>query len=215
MKLSPEQRLRIETRHRVSIERHGYKPQALYWSSEEIQLRRFSILADVFMRVHCATECCDVLDVGCGFADLKAWLEREGYAVHYRGIDVSPDMVLAAKSLHPGLEVQVGEVFDLDPAMDITDVVFLSGALNEVVDEPPARSGDYARAAIRHMYDLARHAVAFNLLDARHEWTASRPDLQSFRPDEVVEFCRGFADSVVINDGYLDNDFTVYLFKGI
>ena len=73
--LSKKQRLRIQTRHKVSIETHGYKPQALYWSSQEIQFIRFKKLSEILPR----NQACSILDVGCGFGDLKGYLEQQGF----------------------------------------------------------------------------------------------------------------------------------------
>jgi len=42
-----EQRKRIVDRHRDSLSRHGYHPNALYWSSREIQEIRFEVLAGI------------------------------------------------------------------------------------------------------------------------------------------------------------------------
>lgn len=209
--LSSKQRLRIATRHREAIGRHGYRVGALFWSSEAVQQIRFEQLAGLIDQ-HGQADC-SVLDVGCGFGDLKHFLAEKGFAVDYHGIDLSPDMVQSAAYQTPGIRVDVGDIFDLGPADNRYDFVLLSGALNEVVDEPPAEPGDYARAVIRRMYRAARHGVAFNLLDARHAWTAARPDLQSFLPQAVLDHCRSFADEVRLVDGYLENDFTIYLLK--
>ena len=85
--------------------------------------------------------------------------------------------------------------------------MLLSGALNENL----ADQGAYAFAVIERMFELCRVGVAFNLLDARNAWIASRPDLQSHQPDTVLAFCRGLTAHCQLRDDYLDNDFTVYL----
>ncbi len=212
-RLNDRQRQRIITRHRNAIARHGYRPNALFWSSREIQYRRFEVLAGVMQRVTPATSCPSLLDVGCGFGDLKQYLDDRRIAVDYHGIDLSPDMVRSAGYQVPGIRVGQGDLFDLAPEPGSYDFVFLSGALNEVVDDPPAQRGDYARETLRQMYRTCRYATAFNLLDARHEWTASRGDLQSFDPGDILAYCRTFADEVRLVEGYLENDFTVYLMR--
>lgn len=211
--LTEKQRQRIITRHRNSISRYGYTPNALFWSSREIQHKRFEVLVRVMEIFPGAVARPSVLDVGCGFGDLWNYCKDCGIDVDYYGIDLSPDMVKSASCQNPGIKAGQGDIFDLDPQPRSHDFVFLSGALNEVVDDLPSQKGDYARATIRRMYQACRCAVAFNLLDARHEWTASRPDLQSFDPGEILGYCREFADEVQMLEGYLDNDFTVYLIR--
>ncbi|QCU89979.1 class I SAM-dependent methyltransferase [Thiomicrorhabdus sediminis] len=212
--LSDKQRQRIQLRHKHSIERFGYSAQALLWSSKEVQFKRFEVLSQVLAE---GGDTVSVLDVGCGFADLYDYLLAQGFAIDYQGIDLSADMVQSAKFQHKTIKVEQGDLFDFNPAEQSYDYILLSGALNEVVESTTEQetesSGEYAKAVIKRMYQSCRKAVAFNLLDARHEWIRSRVDLQSFKPEEIVEYCRIFADKVTWQDDYLDNDFTVFLYK--
>ncbi|MDX1795562.1 MAG: class I SAM-dependent methyltransferase [Hydrogenovibrio sp.] len=210
-KLDQKQRQRIIVRHRASIERNGYQPAALFWSSQEIQEIRFQQLARLLERFDGThrKEQYDVLDVGCGFGDLARYLAAKGLPMNYHGIDLSPDMVFAGKSQYPDLDLREGELFDFNYEDEAFDFVLLSGALNEVVDE----TGNYAKSVIQEMYRICRKGVAFNLLNARDAWTHNRPDLQSFDSEQVRQYCEGFCRSVEVVDDYLENDFTVYLQK--
>ena len=211
--LSEKQRLRIQTRHKVSIEHYGYQPQALYWSSQQIQFIRFQKLSEILPR----NQACSLLDVGCGFGDLKVYLEEQGFNIDYTGIDLSEDMVRGAVFQYPGITVFQGDLFDFNPSAKQFDFVLLSGALNEVVEtelEGTAnQQGQYAKAVIRKMFDSCMQGVAFNLLDKRNAWVASRPDLQSFQPEEMADYCKTFAANVSWQDGYVDNDFTLFLYR--
>ncbi|MBF6057901.1 MULTISPECIES: class I SAM-dependent methyltransferase [Thiomicrorhabdus] len=212
--LNDEQRLRIARRHEDSIQRYGYKPQALYWSSKEIQEIRFHMLFDGIPEVLRFGKEFTLLDVGCGFGDLADYLSRHGVSIDYSGIDLAPAMVTAARNLQPQGKFFCGDLFDASFAEESFDFVVLSGALNEVVDSAiEGQTGLYAKAVIAKMFVLSRNGVAFNLLDRRNEWVASRPDLQSFYPQDIVEYCRSFCSHVEWRDDYLDNDFTVYLYK--
>jgi SAM-dependent methyltransferase len=229
-RLSDKQRLRIQTRHRASIENYGYQPQALYWSDRVIQEIRFKTLVGLLPNSLCmakeplneSDQAWSLLDVGCGFADFKRYLNQQGFYPHYQGLDVSPAVVHAARAIDSNILIYEGELFDSALSDDKLganqfDYVMLSGALNEVVETEvegtAAFYGDYARATLEKMYAMCRYGVAFNLLDARHPWVASRSDLQSFLPTDIVAFCQTFAKKVTLVDGYLDNDFTVYLHK--
>ncbi|BCN93129.1 SAM-dependent methyltransferase [Thiomicrorhabdus immobilis] len=217
-KLSDKQRLRIQTRHKVSVERYGYQPQALYWSNREIQEIRFQKLMEMLpAATELKQQAWSLLDVGCGFADLVDYLQKNEYLPDYTGIDISPEMVLAAQSLHPQATIKNGELADFNFSPLQFDYVMLSGALNEVVETEvegtSQQQGDYAKSVIRAMYQISKKGVAFNLLDARHQWVKSRYDLQSFLPTEIIDYCQSFASQVELLEGYLENDFTVYLYK--
>jgi len=195
-----EQRKRIVDRHRDSLSRHGYHPNALYWSSREIQEIRFEVLAGIGIGNGDS-----VLDVGCGFADFKRWFERIGTGhLDYTGIDLSPDLLAEAESRHPDGTFYCGDLFDMDFTQQSFDWVILSGALNEQLGD----QGRYARRVIRRMFALCRKGVAINLLDARH---LNAHDLQSHQPETMLDWCRTLTPACELHDAYLKNDFTVYM----
>lgn len=187
--------------HRDSLGRHGHSPHALFWSSREVQEVRFRVLSEIGVE---SGE--TLLDVGCGFADLYDWLAGQGRSVAYTGLDLSPDLLVEARRLHPGLPLVCGEVFTLLP-QPAFDWVVLSGALNW-----PMRDGAaYVRQVIRQMFSLCRRGVAFNLLDARHVSGFGRFGLQCFEPQEILAYCRELCEACQLVDGYLENDFTLYM----
>ncbi len=202
--MTPAQRQRIRDRHRDALLRHGWHPNALYWSSLSVQETRFAVLAEVGLQ---AGDC--LLDVGCGFGDLATFLHGRGHDIAYTGIDLSPELVAAGRERFPGIDLREGDLFGVDPMPQSFDVLMLSGALNEGLGD----GGDYACRVIERLYQSCRRAVAFNLLDARNDWVASRPDLQSFEPQVMQAFCQTFADRCELREGYLDNDFTLFLYR--
>ena len=199
--MKKEQRKRIVDRHRDSLKRHGYHPNALYWSSREIQEIRFKVLADIGIQSGDS-----VLDVGCGFADFKSWIEQQGRPVQYTGVDLSPDLICTAQEKHPEARLMCGELFDFDFEPGSFDWVILSGALNEQLHDESA----YAFRVIERMYELCRKGVAFNMLDARH---LMAHDLHSRIPAEVLAYCRELCPDCELYDDYLKNDFSIYMRK--
>ncbi len=199
--MNEQQRKRIVDRHRDSLKRHGHHPNALYWSSREIQEIRFKILAEIGIQSGDS-----VLDVGCGFADFKSWVEQQGRPVQYAGVDLSPDLIYTAQEKHPEVQLMCGELFDFHFEPRFVDWVILSGALNEQLHDESA----YAFRVIERMYSLCRKGVAFNMLDARY---LVAHDLHSQIPERVLDFCRVLCPSCELHDEYLNNDFSIYMRK--
>jgi len=197
--MKKEQRKRIVDRHRDSLTRFGYSSHALYWSSTEIQEIRFKVLAGIGIESGDS-----LLDVGCGFGDFKSWFEKQGGALNYSGIDLSPDLLIEAKKRHPGVRLIEGDLFDMTFAEQEFDWVILSGALNEQLND----DGAYAHRVIERMYALCQKGVAFNLLDARY---LKAHDLQSHQPEELLTYCRSLCPDCTLQDDYLKNDFTIYM----
>ena len=146
-----------------------------------------------------------LLDVGCGFGDLASWLERQGAAVEYTGIDLSPELVEEGGRRFPDIRLFLGELFDFNPMPESYDWVWLSGTLNRNLDD----DGDYARSVIARMFQACRKGMAFNLLDGRDAWTAGRWDLQSFQPSEIAALVEAWSASHEIRDDYLKGDFSL------
>ena len=198
-RLTAAQRKRIVDRHRDSLTRFGRSPAALYWSSRDIQEIRFRVLCEIGIAAGDS-----LLDVGCGFADLKAWIERRYGPVDYTGLDLSPHILAAAEQ--PDARLVCGDVFDLQADPQSFDWVLLSGALNEALDD----DGCYARMVIARMFSLARRGVAFNLLDARHR-SLFGFGLASFDPQAMLAYCLRLTPHCALRDDYLDNDFTIWM----
>ncbi|MBI1194782.1 MAG: methyltransferase domain-containing protein [Gammaproteobacteria bacterium] len=196
-------RIRIVGRHRDSLKRYGYGPNALYWSSREIQEIRFRILSEIGIESGDS-----VLDVGCGFGDFLGWSAAQGLSIDYTGIDLSPDLLEVAIERHPGSVFRCCDLVDFCHAhADFFDWVILSGALNEQLGD----AGDYARRVITLMWSRSLKGTAFNLLDARHAPTRACWDLQSHDPATIQDFVERLTPDHRLVDGYLANDFTIYL----
>lgn len=230
--LPEHHKLKVQLRYRLAIERFGLQPQALFWSSREIQEKRFEVLMEVLSKPRLMSkQPWRLLDVGCGFSDLSNFLNRNGYFPEYLGLDVSSDVLQGARELYKNVNLQQGELIELQYPDNEFDYVMLSGTLSEVIDtqlneytihhldsdgsESIATGKDdpYAMYLIEEMYRVSSKGVAFNLLDARHAWNQNSDDLQCFFPHEIVEFCQVFADKVELIEGYLENDFTIFLHK--
>jgi len=196
-----EQRKRIVDKHRDSLTRHGYHPNALYWSGRDIQETRFKILAEIGIQNEDS-----VLDVGCGFGDFKSWSEANGCRLNYTGIDLSPDLLQQARKMHSDGRFFVGDLFDMDFSGKSFDWVVLSGALNEQLHD----ESKYAKLVVKHMYELCRKGVAFNMLDARF---LHAHDLHTQTPRDILAYCEQLCSSCELHDEYLKNDFSIYMRK--
>jgi len=208
--MTPEQRNRIVVSQRSALQRNGFHPNALFWSSKEVQELRFNVLADIGIR---AGE--SLLDVGCGFGDFADYLTQRKTPVNYTGIDISNDLLEVGRVHYPQLTLIEADLFEYNPKPFSYDYVMLSGALNrKFMGNNGAESAtDYSYQVIARMFESCKKGIAFNLLDARHQWTAERWDLQSFYPDKVISFISQLTTNYQLIDGYLENDFTVYAWR--
>jgi ubiquinone/menaquinone biosynthesis C-methylase UbiE len=206
--LSQAQRKRVIESQRYALWQHGYHPNSLLWSNTEVQELRFKVLADIGIQKGDS-----ILDVGCGFGDFANYLSKhllsQGESVEFTGIDISEELLVEGRKHFPELNLIQSDLFELNPANQSYDYVTLSGVLNRKFDD----AIDYTHKTITRMFKTCKKGIAFNLLDARHEWTANRWDLQSYDPNEIAEFVSQLSDEYKIIDGYLENDFSVYVVR--
>ncbi len=200
--MTPEKRKRIIDRHRDALLRFGYSPNALYWSTRKNQELRFQILLEIGIPPDSS-----VLDVGCGFGDFYDYMQRQGIETNYTGIDLSAELIEKGRELNPTANFFCGDLFDFKPAAQSHDYVVLSGALNEAMND----DGEYAKRVITTMYQSCRKGLAFNLLNANDNNVARCTDLQSFVPKEMLSFCQQLNCNSQLRDGYISNDFTVFI----
>ena len=204
MAIDQEQRQRIIASQRDAWQRFGFHPNALFWSNKEIQELRFQVLLQAGIQAGDT-----LLDVGCGFGDFAAWLEGQGRAVDYTGLDLSAELLAEGHKRYPDIKLHEGDLFEFDPPHNSYHWLTLSGTLNRDHGD----GGEYARSVIDRMYRACSIGIAFNLLDSRHPWTEGRWDLQSFLPNDIATLAAKLSPHYQILDDYLANDFSVIIWK--
>lgn len=189
--------------HRHRIAEYGSDTvEALGWRGEPSQLLRFEVIATVG-----DLHGCTVLDVGCGRGDLRAYLDRTVSSLTYIGIDLMAEFIRQAEARYRDYPNTFFCQTDFtETVFPQVDYVIASGALCYRSDDP-----DFHRDMIRKMYGAATRAVAFNMLDAAR--FPQHPLLVGHDHRQVVAFCEALAPNVELLQGYLEDDFTVFLHR--
>lgn len=188
-------------RHRIDAFGNG-AVEALGWRGVESQIRRFEALCMVG-----DLNGCTLLDVGCGYGDLKSYLDQRFSNFTYIGIDQMPEFINEAKERHKNCSDTHFTLTDFT-AVDFprVDFVFASGALGYRCDDP-----DFYGDMIRKMYDASTRGVAFNMLDAQQ--FPDHPLLVGHDREKIVSFCRTLSPRVTVVHDYLADDFAVFMFR--
>ncbi len=152
-----------------------------------------------------------VLDLGCGYGDLKLYLDEVSRAhssessaiASYLGVDQQGAFVKAARarfvnSMNTDFIHADFSTFGLPNV----DIVIVSGALNYF-----SRDLNYIYKMIALMYESSQYAVAFNLLDSRY--FTSDKTLVAYNPNEILSFCLSVCPNSQLFDDYAKNDFTI------
>jgi SAM-dependent methyltransferase len=186
-------------RHRLSTYGNG-SFRALGWKSMESQVKRFEVIAGSWDLNNKS-----ILDVGCGYGDLKDYLDNLYSNFHYTGIDQQPEFIVEAKQIYAGKpDTYFFQTDFTQAAFPKVDYVIASGALSY-------RSTDtrFIYQIIAKMYSAANGGVAFNLFDAGT--FPDHPILVGHNIEEIKCFCQTLCPQVRVITGYFDDDYTIIL----
>jgi len=180
---------------------HGPTPRGVDWNGTESQEVRFRQLVKL-----CEGRAAPVLgDYGCGYGALMGWARTAGFLGEYRGYDVSPAMVAAARAQFPD------EVFDdREATLDGCDFVVASGVLNVKLATPLPEWEAYVLRTIDRLAALGRAGFGFNALTSYSDPDRMRPDLYYADPCRLFDLCkRKYARNVALLHDYGLYEFTI------
>lgn len=199
---------------------HGATSRGVDWGSEEEVRMRYEKMLDV-MRIDYERppEPPSILDVGCGWGGLFAYIRERGIQVRYTGIDLVGPMIEHARRVYHGAEFLVGNVLQME-GENRFDYVVGSGIMALKLENNIPKTEAFVREATRAMYRLCSYGAAFNLMSNRVNFMADK--LYYTSPSEFLSFCLSdITPRVRLDHGYSNlgrgqgrlYEYTVYLYK--
>jgi len=187
-----------------SLAEHGaYSEKALRWVSKENQLKRFQVFYEYLKNENMPT----ILDVGCGVGDLYGFLKEKKFACYYKGIDIVPEMVSAAKQKFPGGEFVVADIMTEDFSADF---ILASGIMCIKINQTQDHQ-EYVDKLIKRLFPLCHKALIFNMLDSLY--FDDDEYFYPFVPFKIMEQLVHISTKTYIRHDYLNYDFTCYVGK--
>jgi len=182
--------------------KYGVDPRALKWQSQKAAEQRYleiTTLTDFNGK--------SVLDVGCGFGDLVAFINSKIKNFTYAGIDLVDEFVSAARNKYPGFSFSVGDYFS-DPLQEKFDIIVANGSLNSNVPDNYA----FRKKAIKTMFEHAKEVVIFNMVGGLSPKKTARGSNVFFADaSKIVGFCESLTSSVVLINHPGRREFTVIM----
>lgn len=184
------------------VRQYGHDIRAIDYGRATTQTLKFSVLCqglDLAGR--------SVLDVGCGFADLSRYLAAQKIDVAYSGIDISGEMIAAARALDPALPLIHGNILEAAIPEKSVDVVIATGVFYLLGPDAEALS----RQLIARTFAIAREAVAFSTLSTWAPYVENGEHHSD--PVALLDFCRGLTPHVALRHDYHPRDMTFFLYR--
>ena len=188
------------------VRRYGYGYRALGFGRRSSQSRRFAA-AVAIGDLHGKR----VLDMGCGFGDLLAWLHERGVRPQYTGVDISAPMVERCQQRFAGRDDARFEIGDaltwLPERCERFDYVIASGIFGYASPDAQKR----VRPTMERLFEMSRIGLSVNFL-SRSAATRSAERLY-VRPADVLDYALTLTPSVRLDHTYMPNDFTLSLYR--
>lgn len=194
------------------LREHGATAKGVDWNGEASQELRFEQLLKIIPLSRPADPPPSLNDLGCGYGALRAYLQRQGQVLEYRGYDLSADMIAAAQQQAVG---QVPARFMVAAnCVEEADYSVASGLFNVRQNTPIA---DWEAFILSVLDDLDRHSrlgFAFNCLTSYSDPDRMKAELYYGDPCHYFNLCkRRYSRHVALLHDYGLYEFTLLVRK--
>jgi SAM-dependent methyltransferase len=190
------------------LAQHGETPRGVDWNGEESQTLRFEQLCKIVT----TPDAFSVNDLGCGYGALFDFLNIRYPAISYLGVDVSEDMIQAAKQRYQD-NTQARFITSAEPN-NLADYGVASGIFNVRLGRSDAEWRDYLEATLDVLNQTSRLGFAFNCLTSYSDEDKKRDYLYYADPCLLFDFCkRRYSRQVALLHDYGLYEFTILVRK--
>lgn len=187
---------------------YGETPRGVDWNGEEGQFLRFRQLSQIIS----VSKGFSLNDLGCGFGSLFDYLRGPYSDIDYLGVDVSREMIDAAKrrnASNGGARFRVAEAPDR-----VADFGVASGIFNVRLQHDDGAWLDHVHSTLDVLHSTSRFGFAFNCLTSYSDFDRMRPDLYYADPCGLFHRCKSrYARNVALLHDYGLYEFTILVRK--
>ncbi len=141
---------------------------------------------------------CTIVDLGCGYGDLKIYLDEHFTGIKYIGVDIMEDYLEYASIKNP--TSQFLNLDFLSAPIPSADYIFASGSLNTI------QNHNILLKVIDQIIANSRIGSAFNLLSPSE--LDKKNFVRGYDPLMIIDFLGGLNISFSIKTGYHKDDNT-------
>lgn len=188
---------------------HGVTPRGVDWNGAESQSLRFEQLCKIIAP---DISSFSLTDLGCGYGALFDYISEKYPNCSYLGVDVSAEMVSAAKFRHASSKVarfMTGSEPDT-----INDYGIASGIFNVRMQRSAGEWYAYLQATLDVLDKASRLGFSFNCLTSYSDEDKKRDYLYYADPSQIFDFCkRRYSNQIALLHDYKLYEFTILVRK--
>ncbi len=197
----------IQTYYSDKLSEFGPSSKGVDWNSVESQHARFQILLQHLKIEPYST----ILDFGCGYGELFAYLWERNSLLNYLGFDIVKTSIETAKKLHSNSQANFVSTL---PELNTWDYVVMSGVFNVKGDVNEVEWSEYVVSTINSLLPRAGKGISFNMLTAFNDTYLRKAHLYYVDPMELVsqlDISPPF--TVILDHSYPMWEYTVTILK--
>ena len=197
----------IQTYYLEKLREFGPSPKGVDWNSVESQHARFQILLR-HLRIEPYST---ILDFGCGYGELFAYLWEREKLLSYLGFDIVKTSIETAKKLHSNSQAEFVSIL---PELNTWDYVIMSGVFNVKGDVNEVEWSEYVLSTINSLLPRAEKGISFNMLTTFNDAHLRETHLYYVDPMELVSQLNIVPPyKVILDHSYPMWEYTVTILK--
>ncbi|KHA72881.1 SAM-dependent methyltransferase [Pseudomonas chlororaphis] len=187
---------------------HGTTPLGVDWNGVPGQHLRFEQLIKLLPEKQPYT----LNDLGCGYGALLGYLLETNPPASYLGVDVSDEMIVAARQSYRGQ--LTARFITADRPDSVADFGVASGIFNVRMGRCDLQWFDYLKNTLDILDSTSRLGFAFNCLTTYSDADKMRSDLYYADPCKLFDVCkRNYSTQVALLHDYGLYEFTLLVRK--
>jgi SAM-dependent methyltransferase len=195
--------IKMKDVYRESFKEHGVTPAALGCPKGR-QNVRFDALSRFIKPME------QVLDFGCGFADLSAYLQERGIDVNYSGCDVMGEFLDAAIKKRPSdhfFSINIG-----DKLQEKYDSIICSGVFNFKYCDDNELHEKMVFDTLEMLFGSCKRQISIDFLSPHVDYILSNSHHQNI--SRLIDFISGkLSRRYLIDHSYMPYEYAVHIFK--
>lgn len=180
-----------------AIQRYGCTAKGLNWNSKTSQYTRFEVIYEILASELSSSK---IVDAGSGFGDFYLFLKQKGALPRaYLGYDTLDEALFVA---HQRTKQRFIKCDVLKDMLEEADYYIASGSMNIL-------NRFETHLFIERCFGASSKGFVFNLL--KGEDTSKH--FNYWQVEEMLLHVKSFECEVVVKEGYMEGDFTIFLKK--
>ncbi|MDD4761557.1 MAG: class I SAM-dependent methyltransferase [Candidatus Pacebacteria bacterium] len=195
--------------YRSTFITHGPTAKGADWKNQTDADLRCRFMLEI-LDDHSSNKIPSILDVGCGFGSLLKIAKHQKISLDYTGLDIVPEMITAAKKIHPSAKFFNNDIFALSDRHRF-DYVVANGLLTQKLQASNAAMEKFMFRLINKMWSLAKIGIAFNVLTSRVDFKS--PENFYYDPAFLLKKTEKLTRFFKIRHDSSFFEYTVFLYK--